>query len=205
MKKIFLALIILISTNSHAAINDDFGFSYGKVTKDEPSLFEENRLHVGAALVHSFQDYQIAPGTRERGGLRGFELSLGLDLFSQNWIAQAIVSNFPDTAISDTNLATNGFELRLIYERPILYGVTLHGGFGLGNRFYNIKTRQRPNSNISNKTQTFQSGATTFAFGADYWPAGEVSAGVEISTRLPMASGDDPSSVDFGIKLSGHF
>ncbi|MBK9293336.1 MAG: hypothetical protein IPM57_02670 [Oligoflexia bacterium] len=203
--KVFLFVILaLFSTQGFAAI-DDFGLSYGKVNQESTSIFEENRIHIGASLVHSFQDFQIAKGVRESGGVRGFELSLGLDLFSQNWIAQALVSNYPETSLSDTTFSTNGFELRLLYERPILYGVTLHGGIGLGNRFYSIKTKSRPGTSVVAKSSSFQSGATAFVFGADYWPSGDVSAGVEISTHLPMGSSDEPSSVDLAIKLSGHF
>ena len=102
------------------------------------------------------------------------------------------------TVMSKSSLSSNTFELRVLYEKPIFYGVTVHGGVGLANRFYNIKSKGVPD-------RSFYSGATALVAGVDYWPSGDVSAGVEVTNHLPLASGDDPSSLDFGIKLSGHF
>ncbi len=173
--------------------------------EDETSIFDETRIHGGVALLQSYQDFMIAPGMRERGGIRGFELSLGVDLFSQNWIAEGVVMSFPEASIADTTMSANAFELRMLYEKPIFYGVTVKGGVGLGSRSYNLKTKARVGTNIIDTDKSFSSGATVFVLGLEYWPSGEVSAGVEVSNHLPMASGDDPSSVDLGIKLSGHF
>ncbi len=171
--------------------------------QNESSIFDDTRVHVNVGLLESFQSYDIAPGIREQGGIRGFQLGVGVDLFSPNWIAQGVIMNFPATGVDDTTLSSNAFELRIIYDHSILEGVTLHGGAGLGNRFYDIKSQVR--SNLAAQESTFNSGAAVLIFGADYWPSGELSAGLELSTHVPLANGNDPSSIDLAVNISGHF
>jgi hypothetical protein len=200
MKKLIYILILSASLPSLAATDysDSFESQTRTTYEERGNIFDETRFHGGVALIQSFQDLQIAPGQRERGGIRGFEINVGVDLFSQNWIAQGVLTFFPESNINNTTLTSNSFELQVLYEKPVLYGVTLHGGVGLANRFYNLRTK-----GIADRS--FYSGATAFTVGADYWPSGEVSVGVEVSNHLPIANGDDPSSMDFGIKLTGHF
>jgi hypothetical protein len=165
---------------------------------DDYSIFDEVRLHVGASFLNSLQEIMTSPGSKESVGLRGFDLNFGVDLFSINWIAEGHLINFPETSLGDTRVATNGFELRVLYDSAIREGMTLHGAVGLASRAYSVKTFGRPDT-------TFSSAASVLAFGGDYWISGQLSAGLELTTHLPMASGDDPSSVDLGIKVNGHF
>jgi len=200
-----LACILSLSVIAKADDEDLAPQNSVSLRDQDTSVFDETRIHLGISLVDSMQDYLIAPGVREKGTLRGFELGLGVDLFSPEWIAEGIISTFPQDSISDTNLSLSGFELRLLYEKPIFYGVTLHGGVGLGSRAYNLKTKPRADHTVAALDKSFNSGASVLVFGADYWPSGEVSAGLEVTNHLPMAAGDDPSSIDFAVKLTGHF
>jgi opacity protein-like surface antigen len=172
---------------------------------ESDSVFDEVRIHAGAAFVNSFQDYVIAPGIRERGGIKGFDLNFGVDLFSEHWQAEGHLVNFPETGVSDTRISSNGFELRLIYDTAIFEGITVHGGAGVANRSYTIKTSTRPDHSVLRGENSFSSGASVLTAGLDYWPNGQISAGLELSNHLPMASGDDPTSMDLAIKVNGHF
>lgn len=207
MKKLILVItsLLLSSTPAFSAYDDDeISGSRVILSQEEASIFDETRIHLGVSLIQSMQDYLIAPGVRERGGLRGFQLALGLDFFSPQWIVEGIIMNFPQNSISDTDVALTGFELRVNYEKPIFYGITVHGGAGVANRVYNVKTQNREGI-VVQSDRSFTSGASVLALGLTYWPSGEVSAGVEVTNHLPMARGDDPSSVDLSFKLTGHF
>ncbi|MDZ4676166.1 MAG: hypothetical protein SGI74_01545 [Oligoflexia bacterium] len=175
------------------------------VTEDTESVFDEVRIHAGVAFVNSFQDFAIAPGVRERGGIKGFDLNFGVDLFSDHWLAEGHIINFPESGISDTRISSNGFELRLIYDTAIYEGLTVHGGVGVASRTYSIKTSQRPDKSVLRNDRSFSSGATVLAAGMDYWLNGLFSTGIELGNHIPMASGDDPSSMDLTIKVNGHF
>lgn len=176
-----------------------------KITDDNSSIFDDVRLHAGAAFIDSFQDFKIAPGIRQRGAVSGAQLNFGVDLFDTHWIVEGDLVNIPQTAVGDTRLSTNGFELRLLYETAILEGVTVHAAAGVASRNYDIITAARTDGSVSSGEQTFSSGATVLAAGIDYWVSGQMSAGIEFDNHLPMASGDDPSSIDIAVRLNGHF
>ncbi len=181
-----------IKTSKKSALFDD-------------STFDEIRIHLGVSLLQSYQKFNIAPGVQAEGGIRGFQLGLGVDLFSPHWIAQGLLTNYPTSGIEDTTISSNAFELRLIYDYPIMVGVTVHGGAGIGNRYYNIKTQARTGTNVDDGQSSFNSGAFGLVVGAEYWPTGEISGGIEFSHHTPMASSTDPTSYDLGIQISGHF
>ena len=97
-----------------------------------------------------------------------------------------------------SRLASSGFELRLLYDKPILTALTLHGGLGVGSRSYSVKIAGSPDL-------SFNSACTVLAFGGEYWITYQASAGIELTNHLPMASWDDPTSMDLGMKFTGHF
>jgi hypothetical protein len=120
-----------------------------------------------------------------------------MDIFSQHWILQGVLFTLPQATISQAQIGTNGFELRPVYETNIAEQVTFHGGLGIESRNYSIHSSYGDNS--------MSSGAWVIASGIDYWPAEFISAGVELAGHLPLANSDDPSSVDIGVRLGGHF
>lgn len=173
--------------------------------EDDSSIFDDVRLHAGAAFIDSFQSYTIGKGIRQSGALGGIDLNFGVDLFSEHWIVEGDLVNLPQTVIGDTKVSSNGFELRLVYETPILEAVTVHGSAGVASRNYDIVTSARPDGSVVAGEKTFASGATVLGAGIDYWLSGQFSAGVQFDDHMPMASGDDPSSLDMSIRLNGHF
>jgi opacity protein-like surface antigen len=188
------------------SLPDSVRRSIASQSVDDTSAFDECRIHGGVSLINSFQDYSIAAGIRERGGIRGFDLNLGIDLFSPHWIAEGEIIALPESQINDTRLSSNGFELRMLYDTNIIESVTVHGGVGIASRSYHIKTLARADlSGVQAGERSFASGATVLVGGADYWPSQEISIGIEVSNHIPMANGDDPTSIDMGIKLNGHF
>src|SRR5947209_4504950 len=85
-------------------------------TYDDHSIFDDVRLHAGVAFMNSFQDVLTSSGVRERGGLKGFDLNFGADLFSEHWIAEGHLISYPEALLSSSRVAANGFELRLLYD-----------------------------------------------------------------------------------------
>lgn len=171
--------------------------------EDESSILDDVRLHGGLTFISSFQEFALTESRRERGGVRGFALNFGIDLFSPRWIAQGVLVSYPESTVGEAKISSNGFELRLLYDAPIREAVTVYFGGGLANRAFNIKANQTSEHQAVDRS--FQSGATVLAAGLEYWPSGSLSAGLELSNHIPMANAEEPSSVDLGIKLSGHF
>ncbi|MCC6278566.1 MAG: hypothetical protein IT289_11690 [Oligoflexia bacterium] len=171
---------------------------------DDLSIFDDVRLHAGVAYLTSFQEIPLGPGVRERGGINGFDLNFGIDLFSQHWIAEGHVMNFPETSLGDSRVSSNGFGLRILYDTAVAEGLTVHGGVGVASRAFNIKSTSKTPLN-RRFDRTFQTGSTVLVGGIDYWPTGQLSFGLEISNHLPMASDQDPNSLELAIKLNGHF
>jgi hypothetical protein len=207
--KIYRSLgLIIFTLLSHSAISlaaeeeevytpiPELNYTPPKKVKSE-SVFDDIRLHAGAAYVSSFQDVPLGGGQRARGGMRGAQFNFGVDLFSQYWILQGNLFSLPQTTFDQAQVSENGFELRQIFETPIMDAVTFHVGLGIEDRNYTIRSSQGDNS--------MASGAWVIATGFDYWPAPFISSGVELSAHLPLANGDDPSSYDLGVRLSGHF
>jgi len=164
---------------------------------NNPSIFDEVRLHAGAAFLNSYQNVPIGQGQRVQGGMRGIQFNFGIDLFNPKWILQGALFSLPQATLGNAQISSNGFELSLLYETSIYEEVTLHGGLGIESRNYGIRSPLGDDS--------MASGASVLVTGLDYWPAPFISAGLELSGHLPLASGDDPSSVDLGIRLNGHF
>jgi hypothetical protein len=161
------------------------------------SIFDEVRLHAGAAFLNSYQNVPIGQGQRATGGARGMQFNFGVDLFNPKWILQGSLFSLPQQNINGAQISSNGFELSCLFETPIFEEITMHGGLGIEDRNYGIKSFLGDNS--------MTSGAYVLSTGVDYWPAPYISMGLEVSGHLPMASGDDPNSVDLGVRLNGHF
>ncbi len=162
----------------------------------EFAMFDEVRIHTGITYVSSFQEL-INRGSRERGGTRGISLHFGIDLFSENWIAEGVLVSFPEADWGAAKVASNGFELRLAYEEALLKAVTGKLGAGVASRVFSVKT--------ASEERTFNSGASVFFGGLDYWASGMLSIGVELSHHMAMSSAEDPTSFDLGVRLNGHF
>jgi hypothetical protein len=165
--------------------------------KDTSSMFDDVRLHAGAAFLNSYQNVPLNQTQRAEGGMRGVQFNFGVDLFNPKWILQGALFSLPQATLGNAQVSSNGFELSLLYEASIYEQVTMHGGLGIESRNYGIRSGFGDNS--------MSSGASVLVTGLDYWPATFVSAGLEVSGHLPLANGDDPSSIDLGIKLNGHF
>jgi opacity protein-like surface antigen len=210
---VLISLICLLTTSAFAAgySNMDEDLYIPQTTKKtlhpdhEDSVFDDVRLHAGVAYLTSFQDVPTGNGTRERGGLNGFDLNFGIDLFSPNWIAEGHVMNFPEASIGSSRVSSNGFELRILYDTPIAEGLTVHGGAGIASRSFNIKTTTVSNNLTRRFDKNIQAGATSLVGGLDYWPSGQLSIGAEVSNHFPMTSDQDPNTMELAIKLNGHF
>ncbi len=184
------------SSEEHYAPIPELNYHPPKDT-DNSSIFDEVRLHAGAAFLTSYQNVPLGQSQRVEGTMRGLQINFGVDLFSPKWILQGALFTLPQTSLGGAQISSNGFELSCLYEGSIFEQVTMHGGLGIESRNYGIKSALGDNS--------MSSGAYVLATGIDYWPSSSISAGLELAGHLPMASGDDPSSIDLGVRLNGHF
>jgi hypothetical protein len=213
MKFSILVLLLISSAQGFASVSDSSTSSEGGSEEhyapipelnyvapkavNNSSMFDEVRLHAGAAFIDSFQNIGIGNGQRVSGGVQGAEVNFGADLFSQNWILEGALFSIPQTTLGTAQISSNGFELRLVYETAIFEGVTIRGDLGIADRNYGVKS--------SNGDNSLTSGATVVGFGMDYWPVAYLSLGLGISDHIAMSNGDDPSSIDLAIKVNGHF
>lgn len=176
-----------------------------KKQTDPLSIFDDVRLHGGISFLSSLQEMQINSDNRIRGGVRGFGITFGVDLFSRNWIAEGVLVNFPESPIDNYRVSSNGFELRLLYSLEMTRNFTATFGPGMASRNFRIIRSGPGLDGIIPPEKTFQSGSTVLTAGAHYWPGQEISIGLEAANYMPMAGAEDPSALDLGVNISGHF
>lgn len=168
----------------------------------EASWIDDLRVHGGVSYVSSYVDFRNPAGERSQGAMRGVSFNVGIDLFSKYWIAEGVLINYPQSSLNNSQISSNGFSLRLLYETPLVKKLTLRAGAGIANRGINIKAKPGSTPFLDH---SYTSGATALFAGVDYWASDMISAGVELGHHMPMENNDHPTSFDLAVRLGGHF
>jgi len=197
---------VVTETRSSRRPSRSQGRTTSRRSTDSLSSFDDVRLHGGVAIVQSIQQIALNDSGTQMGtaSTRGIQANLGIDLFSQHWIAEGSVLNYPEFRQDNFSVASNAFELKLLYTGAVSRGLTLHGGPGICSRNFTIKVDNDPAQKLGGQ-RTISTANTVFVAGANYWVSGSLSIGLEGAARIPMTSSTDPQSTDLGIRIDGHF
>ena len=213
LKNIVSALLLTTLSFSASAVDneEEIGFetiisqlnkSSNKVRQkdlQEPStLIDDVRIHSGVGFVQSFVRVNSPTKNTLQGFHQGIQASLGIDLFSRNWIAEGTIRSFGEESIEDSQVKLREFDLKVIYHNDSRSLFGYRAGFGLAARNLTL---------IENgKEEKFSTPATIALFGIDTHVSRTITIGGELSYRTALVSESaDRSSVDIALKFDAHF
>lgn len=141
MKWLFIACLMIASIETKAQSHMDSSadteeLSYDDLVNElsarqrrqqgvsEESPFDKIQIHGGMGLINSFSTFQIS-GKNSARYQNGLQLSMGVDLFSPNWVAEIAWRNFGLTRDGSEEHTLKELDLKLGYkdrlEGPWLY------------------------------------------------------------------------------------
>ncbi len=167
------------------------------VTSNDP--FENVWMHAGAGLVNVTQTIDYDDGSKAYLNQKGVQASLGIDLFSPNWMAEGTVRSFDDNEDTSTQVSLKEFELKIFFKDRMAKNLGYRVGGGLSGRYMTI-TRQ------GLETLDYSTPSSVGTVGIDLFLTDRFSLGAEISARSAMiAETLDRSSLDGTLRLDAHF
>ncbi len=210
MKNPILILILLVSTNVWAQYDEqeyeaDYEELLSELSTTEAPVsefedpFSEVKIHFGVAFVNSVFSLKTPDGGSLQASQSGFQANLGIDLLSENWIAEGVIRSYNQTEYKEGTLSANEFDLRVLYVNPFSATWKMHFGTGIGARTLKIDWE-----NSANKT--YQSPTSIFLIGINTYITNSVSLGAEIAARTPMTDETpDDTAMEMSLRLDGHF
>lgn len=161
--------------------------------------FDALKIHAGLGLITSANQVSTTSG----GGTRyqnGFQLSVGIDLFSPEWAAEAALRNFGQANSGSETRSLREFDLKMMNRGPLSSGIGYRLGAGLGTRYLKIEDGAQ---NISVNDST----ATGIIFGGfEAFASKSMSLGIETGFRTALMNNTaDKGALDMMIRLDTYF
>lgn len=210
-KGFLISLLILTSTLVQAA-EDYQEVSYddlvNQLNKKKTSVirgandpFDNIQLHAGFGLITSANNVNTGGSRDVLKYQNGFQLSLGIDLFSPNWTAETALRNFGQARSGTETRSLREFDLKLMHRDSL--GSDKAGfrlGAGIGNRYLKIDDPDN-GININDNTPT-----ALFFGGIDAFASKNLSLGIEAGVRTSMINQTaDRSAVDLTVRMDTYF
>lgn len=167
-------------------------------SQTEPQL-ESLMIHAGFGLTTAVNSININ-GKDTLKSQNGFQLSLGIDLFSENFMAEGAIRNFGQSYSGFETRSLREFDLKLLYHDKYANHTGFHLGSGLGTRFLKISD-SASNVNISDTTP-----ALIAVGGIDAYVARNTSVGFEMGWRSALVTSTiDKNAMDLTVRLDSSF
>lgn len=164
------------------------------------SDFEAIRIHAGTGFVSTHANFRTPGGMPDSASLNGFEVFMGIDLFSRNWIAEGAARSFNPEAFAGTKIALREFDLKIIHRDTIGRTVYWRGGLGVAARY--ITFDQKP----LGLNDSYTTPATIFLLGLGAQFNSNLSLGADLNYRTALITDTiEKSAVDGNLRLTGTF
>ncbi len=200
-------------------------------TTPQTDPFENIKIHTGVGLTNSTFSLHHPNGDSTFASQRGIQVSLGIDLFSKNWLAEGTFRNFGDSRYENANIGMKEFDLKLLYQSRLASAWAYRIGGGIAARYMNINYSGK-NGEVSREIdipdpdhpgQTIKKTIKEYAKQDAYnqqaqTPASVVQAGVLTYVTTGFSVGADASlrnavieetpdrmAFDITLRLDGHF
>jgi hypothetical protein len=178
--------------------------------QSESDPFANVLFHPGFGLTAMTETVSLASGQTLHLNQHGIQASLGIDLFSDNWMAEGTARALGGSSDSSTG-ATSGsagngtpdttlqeFELKVIYRDRLTNKTGFKIGVGLSARYLTVQ-----NAGQAAVTYTTPTGVVTAGY--DYFLTEKFSIGADLNGRSAMISETpDRGSVDGTLRLDFH-
>ena len=157
--------------------------------------FDSIMIHAGFGLISGVNS--ISDSYKYQNG---FQLSLGIDLFSPFWAAEGVIRNF-GTARSGTESRTiKEFDLKVLHKQKVSGQIGFRVGAGLGTRYLKLNDDAN-NVAINDTTPT-----ALFFGGLDGYVSKNFSLGIEVGARNSLVSNTaDKNSLDATVRMDTYF
>jgi hypothetical protein len=208
--KMILALLLSFSMQSAFAYDSDENYEnyedYDSIVGDLSSSHSSARdngdllnldnmkLQAGFGFNNTLIHLKSAPGAPDSVSLDGFQLSLGIDLFSPNVITEVGLVNYNAETVNSNRYAMKEFDLKTYYTHRMNRYLALRGGAGLGIRYIDINADEYTNP------------VSQILGGAEVFLGKKLSFVTELSYKSSLVS-DAPenSAFDLTFRVDGHF
>lgn len=201
---------LLLSTSAWAQSSDEDYVGYDTIVDDltastrTPQVksgdpFDLISIHGGFGLVTSHLSLDLADGKSYSGFQKGFEASLGIDLFSPKWMAEGALRSFSSSQVEKGIYASlSEFNLRLMYRNPVGRLVRIRLGLGVAARYLELKT--------ADQRQEFSTPASILSVGLEAALSRNLSVGAELAYRSALITETaDKGAADATLSLGAHF
>lgn len=210
--KIFSLILtgLLLTTNAFAFEEEDYESyeGYDSIVGDLSSKtssrsedlidLDSMKLHAGFGFNNTLVDLRSQGNSPGRVTLQGFQLSLGIDLFSPNFVTEVGLINYNSVTKENYKYSLKEFDLRTYYRHHLNRIVALRGGIGLGVRYFDIN-----GPDVGSK---YTNPVSQIIAGAEAKLGKKLSFVTEVSYKNSMSSASpEKSSIDLAFNVAGHF
>lgn len=163
------------------------------------TAFSQVQIHTSFGFTQGIHYFQTQQESFQRFN-QGLLLSVGVDLFSPQWIAEGVIKNYGSSQYQSETLNLREFELRLNYRQRHNNHLAFRLFNGLGARSLKWTVPAR-NIQYQSNTPVYQLGGVL-----DLIFAGNFSLGLELSGQTSLiAESFDRNSVALSLKFDNYF
>lgn len=160
---------------------------------------DEINLHASIAMAASFNNYRVQDRSLSRG-MNGFQIGLGIDLFSPQWMAELALRNFGTRESGTESHALREVDLKVMHRQSLGAKLGFRAGTGLSTRYI------RFTDPIHNVSVSEESPNLIVAGGLDSFLTDRVNVGAELSLRTALVDQSlDRNSADLMVRLETSF
>jgi hypothetical protein len=135
--------------------------------------------------------------------LQGVEAVLGIDLFTQRWIAEGALRAFNQQEYSNSEVSLKEFDLRLVHQIPISRGIEARFGGGMSARYVSFSGLP---SEVTGVSSEYSTPASVVLLGLQARFSHVIGLSADVSYRSRLINDTvDKGSMDGSIRLSGSF
>ena len=161
--------------------------------------FDNVWIHAGVGIAALTQTISFADGSQYFMNQRGVQAALGIDLFSENWMAEGTARSFGESEEGTTRSTVQEFELRIIFKDRITRKANIKLGAGISGRYLTLKR-------LGLDTIEYTTPMSVATTGVDFYVNDRFSVGADINGRFAMIGETlDHSSYDATLRMDTHF
>ncbi|MCB0356972.1 MAG: outer membrane beta-barrel protein [Bdellovibrionales bacterium] len=210
---LFLTIILLLSNfswaqeeqfESYDSIVDQLSTTRSqKFINYNQDPFANVLIHAGVGMAMSMTNFKLS-NKSHTGLFQGVAINLGIDLFSDRWMAEGSYVNLGKAKVDKENVKDiaelNEFDMSLVYRPQLNQFLRFRSSAGLAARYLTYFDNQ------ANKVLKYNTPAWAFALGLEAKISKSFSFTSEIAYRSSMiAETIDDNAFGAGLRLDAHF
>jgi hypothetical protein len=214
MKKILslsflISAMLLLSVQSFAleeekyddydSIVDNLSTSTAKANKGDLFDFDSLALHFGFGFNNSAINLKSRGGSPSQVTMHGFQLGMGVDLFSPDYIAEIDYANYNPADKEGYSYKLREYDFKAYYHHPLTSFFIGKAGFGVGARELSINT---PHGGSTRETTPIGQ----LFVGSELMLGRHLGFLTDLTYKNALSGGTaEKSSFDLALGVNGHF